>query len=133
MKIIGISPSRRAFLRGVASAAPVAVAASGGALVSVACRREISETFYRPKLFGPDDWPALVAFLRSGRNTRTASFGAVNDVAVHSTQYMTDADLTSIAVYLKSLPPHKKGTEPFAYSAAVATALYNGRVSTPSA
>jgi alcohol dehydrogenase (quinone), cytochrome c subunit len=75
----------------------------------------------------------IVAFLRSGRNTRTASFGAMNDVVVHSTQYMTDADLMSIAVYLKSLPPHKKGTEPFAYSAAVATALYNGRVSTPGA
>ncbi|ANB76349.1 alcohol dehydrogenase [Paraburkholderia phytofirmans OLGA172] len=78
----------------------------------------------------PED---IVMFLRSGRTTRVASFGAMNDVVAHSTQYMTDADLRSIAAYLKSLPPHKTGAGPFAYSATVATALYNGRVSTSGA
>jgi gluconate 2-dehydrogenase gamma chain len=63
MKIIGISPSRRAFLRGVASAAPAAVTVSGGVLVSVACRREVGEALYRPKFFGPDEWETLLALV----------------------------------------------------------------------
>jgi alcohol dehydrogenase (quinone), cytochrome c subunit len=75
----------------------------------------------------------VVAFLRSGRTVRVASFGAMNDVVVHSTQYLSDADLNSIAVYLKSLPPHKPDTAPFEYNATLAAALYNGRPSTPGA
>lgn len=47
----------------------------------------------------------LVAFLKTGRNARTAAFGSMTDVVQHSLHYLTDADLTAIARYLKSLPP----------------------------
>lgn len=46
----------------------------------------------------------LVTFLKTGRNDRTAAFGSMTDVVQHSLQYLTDADLTAIARYLKSLP-----------------------------
>jgi cytochrome c553 len=32
-------------------------------------------------------------------------FGGMSDVVEHSMQHMTDADLTAIARYLKTLPP----------------------------
>jgi len=47
----------------------------------------------------------LIAFLKTGRNARTAAFGSMTDVVQHSLQHLTDADLTAIARYLKSLPP----------------------------
>ena len=46
----------------------------------------------------------LVQFLKTGRSDRSAVFGGMSDVVTHSMQYMTDADLTAIARYLKSLP-----------------------------
>ncbi|WOC16629.1 c-type cytochrome [Pseudochrobactrum sp. MP213Fo] len=46
----------------------------------------------------------IVDFLKTGRNERTAAFGGMSDVVAHSTQYLTNDDLTSIARYLKSLP-----------------------------
>ena len=75
----------------------------------------------------------IVSFLRSGRTTRAESFGTMNDVVVHSTQYMTDEYLTSIAVYLKSLSSQKTGLAPFEYSSSASTALHNGQVLTPGA
>lgn len=47
----------------------------------------------------------IVQFLKTGRNDRTAAFGGMSEVVGHSMQYMSDADLTAIARYLKSLPP----------------------------
>jgi hypothetical protein len=47
----------------------------------------------------------LVQFLKTGRSDHSAVFGGMSDVVEHSMQYMTDADLTAIARYLKSLPP----------------------------
>ncbi len=47
----------------------------------------------------------IVAFLKTGRNAQTVSFGAMNDVIVNSTQHMNDTDLKSIALYLRSLAP----------------------------
>jgi alcohol dehydrogenase (quinone), cytochrome c subunit len=44
----------------------------------------------------------LVQFLKTGRSDRSAVFGGMSDVIVHSMQYMSDADLTAIARYLKS-------------------------------
>ncbi|WP_176059308.1 cytochrome c [Paraburkholderia sp. BCC1876] len=70
----------------------------------------------------------IVAFLRSGRNAHAASFGAMNDVVANSMQHMSEADLTSIAAYLKSLPPHKQDAPPYRYDATVATQLYHGQV-----
>ncbi len=68
----------------------------------------------------------IVAFLKSGRTGHTASFGAMNDVVAQSTQYLSDADLASIAVYLKSLPP-ANGAQPFAADPKVAQALFHGK------
>jgi mono/diheme cytochrome c family protein len=70
----------------------------------------------------------IVAFLKSGRNAHTASFGAMNDVVVNSMQHMDDADLAGIAAYLKSLSPRKGDQQPYRYDPAIATALYHGQV-----
>jgi len=45
----------------------------------------------------------LVQLLKGGSIGRTSVFGGMTDVVQHSTQYMSDADLQAIAVYLKSL------------------------------
>ncbi len=74
----------------------------------------------------------IVAFLKSGRNGHTASFGAMNDVVAQSMQYMTQDDLVSIAAYLKSLPPHNQAA-PFVANPAVAQALFNGKPATTGA
>ncbi|MET0319582.1 MAG: cytochrome c [Duganella sp.] len=68
----------------------------------------------------------IVDFLKQGRNGHTASFGAMNDVVAHSTQYLSDADLTSMAVYLKSLPA-SNNAQPFVADATVAQQLFNGK------
>ena len=70
----------------------------------------------------------IVAFLRSGRNAHVASFGAMNDVVANSMQHMSEADLKSIAAYLKSLPPRKAAAAPYRYDPTIATALYHGQV-----
>lgn len=68
----------------------------------------------------------LVQFLRTGRTNRTAVFGGMSEVVVHSMQYMTDADLTAIARYLKSLPASNPGEPAYAYDDKVSKALYHG-------
>ncbi len=68
----------------------------------------------------------LVSFLRTGRSERSAVFGGMSDVVVHSMQYMTDADLTAIARYLKSLPPADPADQPHVYDESVAQALFHG-------
>ncbi|MFO6299166.1 c-type cytochrome [Rahnella selenatireducens] len=45
----------------------------------------------------------LVTLLKTGRNTHDAVSGPMGDVITNSTQFMTDADLNSMAVYLLSL------------------------------
>ncbi|MBF7981841.1 MULTISPECIES: cytochrome c [Rahnella] len=47
--------------------------------------------------------PELVTLLKTGRNTRDAVSGPMGEVITNSTQFMTDADLNSMAVYLLSL------------------------------
>jgi mono/diheme cytochrome c family protein len=47
----------------------------------------------------------IATLLQSGRNEHSAVTRAMADAVRHSTQYMTDQDVTAIAVYLKSLPP----------------------------
>ncbi|MDR5763062.1 cytochrome c [Caballeronia sp. LZ035] len=46
-------------------------------------------------------------FLRTGHGAGAIAFGAMAPVVEDSTQYMTQADLRSIATYLKSLPAEK--------------------------
>ncbi|WP_275626739.1 cytochrome c [Pseudomonas sp. 273] len=68
----------------------------------------------------------IVAFLKTGRTERTAVFGGMGDVVEHSMQYMTDADLTAIARYLKTLPPVNPDDKPFQEDRQVAEALWKG-------
>jgi gluconate 2-dehydrogenase gamma chain len=63
IKVIGISPSRRAFLRSVASAAPAAIVVTGGVMVSAACHQEVAQTKYQPKFFDAGEWATLVALV----------------------------------------------------------------------
>ncbi len=72
-------------------------------------------------------------FLKTGRNLHTAAFGGMTDVVEHSMQYLTDADLTAIARYLKSLPPRASGETAYAYDDAAAQALRAGDDSKPGA
>lgn len=62
--------------------------------------------------------PELVALLKSGRNTHDAVSGPMGEVITNSTQFMTDNDLNSMAVYLLSL---KAEAQPAPAKKAVAT------------
>ncbi|MGZ0786322.1 c-type cytochrome [Pseudomonas saponiphila] len=75
----------------------------------------------------------LVQFLKTGRSDRSAVFGGMSDVVVHSMQYMSEADLTAIARYLKSLPASDPNNPPQQYDKQVAQALWKGDDSKPGA
>ncbi|MBP5077195.1 cytochrome c [Pseudomonas chlororaphis] len=75
----------------------------------------------------------LVQFLKTGRSDRSAVFGGMSDVVVHSMQYMSEEDLTAIARYLKSLPAVDANDQPHQYDKAVAEALWKGDDSKPGA
>jgi mono/diheme cytochrome c family protein len=47
----------------------------------------------------------IAEYLQSGRNGKSHADGLMAEVVVSSTSKMSDADVRSIAVYLKSLPP----------------------------
>lgn len=46
----------------------------------------------------------IVEYLKTGSNAKTSAAGPMAEVVERSTQYLNDADLTAIAVYLKKLP-----------------------------
>ncbi|WP_374701947.1 c-type cytochrome [Ideonella sp. B508-1] len=48
--------------------------------------------------------PDTVELLKTGQNRFATASGSMTDVILHSTQYVSDPDLTAIATYLKSLP-----------------------------
>jgi mono/diheme cytochrome c family protein len=52
----------------------------------------------------------IVASLKSGRNPHSSVSGPMGEVVEHSTQYLSDADLGAIAVYLKSLGASAEST-----------------------
>jgi mono/diheme cytochrome c family protein len=58
----------------------------------------------------------IVEYLKTGRTARVAATGMMAGVVAKSTQYLTDADLTAIAEYLKSLPPSNKKEQGYADS-----------------
>jgi alcohol dehydrogenase (quinone), cytochrome c subunit len=65
--------------------------------------------------------------MKTGRNPHAAVVGnAMGDVTVHSTQYMSDADLRAIAAYLKTLPPGPADGSRFTENEATARALQAG-------
>jgi len=49
----------------------------------------------------------IVDYLETGRNAHSLASGPMAEAVENSTSRMTDADLISIAVYLKDLPPSK--------------------------
>ncbi|MGF6606243.1 mono/diheme cytochrome c family protein [Paraburkholderia sp. WSM4175] len=55
---------------------------------------------------GIGEWTAedIETFLKTGANAHATAFGPMTAVVNHSTQWLSDSDLESIAIYLKSLP-----------------------------
>lgn len=49
----------------------------------------------------------LAAYLKTGRNSFTTTFGPMNDVIVKSTSHLTDADVHAMATYIKSIAPNR--------------------------
>ena len=68
----------------------------------------------------------LVDYLKAGRTDKTAAFGPMTEVIANSTQHMSREDLTSIAVYLKSLNGKDGSTVPV--TPAPATTMTGGAV-----
>ncbi|MDZ5601986.1 cytochrome c [Pseudomonas sp. RP23018S] len=58
-----------------------------------------------PSLRGMPHWTQqqIVDYLGTGRNSTASVAGEMKDVVANSTSHMSDADLTAMAVYLKSL------------------------------
>ena len=52
----------------------------------------------------------ITEYLQSGRNARSHADGPMAEVIVNSTSKMSDADVSAIALYLKSLPPARRET-----------------------
>jgi alcohol dehydrogenase (quinone), cytochrome c subunit len=75
----------------------------------------------------------IVQFLKTGRTQHTAAFGGMTDVVQHSMQHMSDADLTAIARYLKTLPSTDLKEVPYVYNDTAARALRTGDATAPGA
>ena len=72
--------------------------------------------------FAPSLWPVpgtglagspaqqMAALLRSGVSPHGSVYGPMAEVVLNSTQYLTDADLTAMSVYLASLPVAQPAT-----------------------
>ena len=74
----------------------------------------------------------IAEFLKTGHGSDGSAFGSMTDVVNNSTPYMSDADVTAIAVYLKSLPP--TATQPkYAYDAATTAEVQNPHSALPGA
>jgi alcohol dehydrogenase (quinone), cytochrome c subunit len=76
----------------------------------------------------------IAQFMKTGKNKFGSAFGTMVEVVNNSTQYMTDADLNAMAVYLKSLPANnEKSATPYKYDAATHTELSKLEFKTPGA
>ncbi|MCD0502977.1 c-type cytochrome [Bordetella petrii] len=70
----------------------------------------------------------IVAFLKTGVNAHSATFGGMSQVVSDSTQHLSDADLSAIAAYLKTLTPvNEAATQALAYDDTAAQALRTGK------
>jgi mono/diheme cytochrome c family protein len=63
---------------------------------------------------GVGGWSAaeIVEYLKTGANAKSASAGPMSDVVMNSTQYLSDADLNAIALYLKNRPNDRTKSPP---------------------
>ena len=75
-----------------------------------------NQNWYAPSLTsnreaGLGEWSIdeIVALLQSGTSHRGTTYGPMAEVTFNSLQYMSDADVRAMAVYLKSLPPTGEG------------------------
>ncbi|WFU76266.1 c-type cytochrome [Bradyrhizobium sp. CB2312] len=71
--------------------------------------------WYAPRLDGAartglKSWSVedIAEYLQSGRNAKSHADGLMAEVVVNSTSKMSDADVTAIALYLKSLAPSRR-------------------------
>jgi alcohol dehydrogenase (quinone), cytochrome c subunit len=114
--------------RGVAFQLRARSPADGGAYLSGA----VIENWYAPSLRtgGPgtlEDWSEsdLTQFLVHGVNRHGAAFGSMNDVVVHSSQYLSAEDARATARYLKSIV-NPSAAAVFAYDGSTDRALRSG-------
>jgi mono/diheme cytochrome c family protein len=78
------------------------------------------QDWYAPSLAGDlrsglGNWNEadIVAFLKTGRNARTAAYGPMAEVITYSTSKLNDEDLKAVATYLKAMPaPAASATKP---------------------
>jgi mono/diheme cytochrome c family protein len=97
----------------------------GGPLQSQPLQGGVWQGWYAPDLSGDrreglGRWSAadIVEYLKTGSTARTASAGRMSEVIAHSTRYFSDADLASVATYLKSLPATPSDDTPVALGGA---------------
>jgi mono/diheme cytochrome c family protein len=64
----------------------------------------------------------IVDLLKTGQSSKGAAFGPMADVVRNSTQYMSDADLRAVAVYLQALPSRGPAPAPAAFAQAASHA-----------
>ncbi|MGA7816632.1 c-type cytochrome [Caballeronia sp.] len=90
---------------------PVSSAAFGGGLIPL-------QNWYAPSLTsnkeaGLGDWDNkdIADLLKTGVSQRGAVFGPMAEVVHNSMQYMSDADIGAMTVYLKSIPQKKEAPE----------------------
>ena len=77
------------------------------------------QNWYAPSLTnnkeaGLGDWPLddIIALLKTGQSKRGVVYGPMAEVVHNSLQYLTDADVHAMAVYLKTLPEHSTSASP---------------------
>lgn len=77
------------------------------------------QNWYAPSLVSPAeagvaDWDTghVIALLQTGATPRATVLGPMAEVVLHSTQYLSAADLAAMAVYLKALPQAEPDTAP---------------------
>ncbi len=58
----------------------------------------------------------VAAYLKTGQNAYVETNGPMNEVILNSTRHLSDADLSAMTVYLKSLPAHEPDPGPAADS-----------------
>ncbi|MCV2356129.1 cytochrome c [Paucibacter sp. B2R-40] len=76
---------------------------SGGMLAALAW---YAPSLHDPAEAGVADWSvqALRQWLKTGSNAKGSALGPMSEVILGSTQHLSDADLSAMAVYLQSLP-----------------------------
>ena len=70
-------------------------------------------------------------FLKTGHNSFSTAFGTMIEVINNSTQYLSDEDLSAMAVYLKSLSAVGNPKATYTYDQKTTDALRSGTFATP--